>query len=142
MNYYNFWLKFVILLCFFSVWNFLGLKKVCFLFTVSVQDSKGNDVDLSIYKGKVLLIVNVASKWYFVFLISKITGIVHMYILGTLDLLPCESQMPKRTLSVISTLTSFFFFFIFIFCFMEVDWPIQTTRSWISCMKSIKIKVW
>ena len=29
-----------------------------------VQDAKGNDVDLSIYKGKVLLIVNVASEWY------------------------------------------------------------------------------
>lgn len=29
-----------------------------------VQDAKGNDVDLSVYKGKVLLIVNVASKWY------------------------------------------------------------------------------
>jgi Glutathione peroxidase len=28
------------------------------------QDAKGNDVDLSIYKGKVLLIVNVASQWY------------------------------------------------------------------------------
>lgn len=28
------------------------------------QDSKGKDVDLSIYKGKVLLIVNVASKWF------------------------------------------------------------------------------
>ena len=27
------------------------------------QDAKGNDVDLSIYKGKVLLIVNVASQW-------------------------------------------------------------------------------
>jgi hypothetical protein len=29
-----------------------------------LQDAKGNDVDLSTYKGKVLLIVNVASKWY------------------------------------------------------------------------------
>ncbi|KAA8550895.1 hypothetical protein F0562_002579 [Nyssa sinensis] len=28
----------------------------------SVKDSKGNDMDLSIYKGKVLLVVNVASK--------------------------------------------------------------------------------
>jgi hypothetical protein len=27
------------------------------------QDIRGNDVDLSIYKGKVLLIVNVASQW-------------------------------------------------------------------------------
>lgn len=29
-----------------------------------LQDAKGKDVDLSIYKGKVLLIVNVASQWY------------------------------------------------------------------------------
>ncbi|KAJ0594431.1 putative glutathione peroxidase [Helianthus annuus] len=28
----------------------------------SMQDAKGNDVDLSVYKGKVVLIVNVASK--------------------------------------------------------------------------------
>jgi glutathione peroxidase-family protein len=31
-----------------------------------LQDGKGNDVDLATYKGKVLLIVNVASKWYVV----------------------------------------------------------------------------
>lgn len=30
-----------------------------------MQDSSGKDVDLSIYDGKVLLIVNVASKWLF-----------------------------------------------------------------------------
>ncbi|XP_019156354.1 PREDICTED: probable glutathione peroxidase 8 isoform X2 [Ipomoea nil] len=30
--------------------------------SVILQDAKGNDVDLNIYKGKVLLIVNVASK--------------------------------------------------------------------------------
>ncbi|KAA8543211.1 hypothetical protein F0562_021294 [Nyssa sinensis] len=30
-----------------------------------IWDSKGNDVDLSIYKGKVVLVVNVASKWFF-----------------------------------------------------------------------------
>ena len=28
-----------------------------------LQDARGNDVDFSTYKGKVLLIVNVASKW-------------------------------------------------------------------------------
>ncbi|KAL3498830.1 hypothetical protein ACH5RR_041562 [Cinchona calisaya] len=32
------------------------------VFDITVKDAKGNDVDLSIYKGKVLLIVNVASK--------------------------------------------------------------------------------
>ncbi|KAK6780490.1 hypothetical protein RDI58_022674 [Solanum bulbocastanum] len=31
----------------------------------TVKDSKGKNVDLSIYKGKVLLVVNVASKWFF-----------------------------------------------------------------------------
>lgn len=30
----------------------------------NLQDARGNDVDLSTYKGKVLLIVNVASQWY------------------------------------------------------------------------------
>ncbi|GJR23221.1 probable glutathione peroxidase 8 [Tanacetum coccineum] len=35
-------------------------KKTLYDFTV--KDAKGNDVDLSIYKGKVLLVVNVASK--------------------------------------------------------------------------------
>lgn len=30
-----------------------------------VQDYKAKDVDLSVYKGKVLLVVNVASKWFF-----------------------------------------------------------------------------
>ncbi|KAJ0802736.1 Glutathione peroxidase 1 [Helianthus annuus] len=35
-------------------------KKTLYDFTV--KDAKGNDVDLSVYKGKVVLIVNVASK--------------------------------------------------------------------------------
>ncbi|CAH2051007.1 unnamed protein product [Thlaspi arvense] len=30
-----------------------------------LQDAKGNDVDLSIYKGKVMIMVNVASQWFF-----------------------------------------------------------------------------
>ena len=33
-----------------------------------VQDAMGNDINLSIFKGKVLLIVNVASRWYILFL--------------------------------------------------------------------------
>jgi glutathione peroxidase-family protein len=33
-------------------------------FDLSEQDIDGNDVSLSKYKGKVLLIVNVASRWY------------------------------------------------------------------------------
>jgi glutathione peroxidase len=31
--------------------------------SLGVQDASGKDVDLSVYKGKVLLIVNVASQW-------------------------------------------------------------------------------
>ncbi|XWS31606.1 hypothetical protein CRYUN_Cryun23aG0090800 [Craigia yunnanensis] len=42
----------------------------------TVKDTKGQDVDLSIYKGKVLLVVNVASKWFFslflIFLFSHV----------------------------------------------------------------------
>ncbi|XWS48933.1 hypothetical protein CRYUN_Cryun13aG0119700 [Craigia yunnanensis] len=34
------------------------------IYDCTIKDAKGNDVDLSTYKGKVLLIVNVASKWY------------------------------------------------------------------------------
>lgn len=34
------------------------------LWVMMLQDAKGNDVNLGIYKGKVLLIVNVASQWY------------------------------------------------------------------------------
>ncbi|MCD7448591.1 putative glutathione peroxidase 8 [Datura stramonium] len=37
-------------------------KKPQSIYDFTVKDAKGNDVDLSIYKGKVLLIVNVASK--------------------------------------------------------------------------------
>ncbi|KAK9277699.1 hypothetical protein L1049_007246 [Liquidambar formosana] len=32
------------------------------IYDFTVKDARGNDVDLSIYKGKVLLIVNVASQ--------------------------------------------------------------------------------
>ncbi|RZS27572.1 hypothetical protein BHM03_00061070 [Ensete ventricosum] len=55
--------------------DFLGsLFIFCYLFgfwiliwwnlRVVVQDGSSRDVDLGIYKGKVLLVVNVASKWY------------------------------------------------------------------------------
>ena len=40
---------------------FALLHVIVFLY---LQDARGNDVDLSQYKGKVLLIVNVASQWY------------------------------------------------------------------------------
>ncbi|KAI7993480.1 putative glutathione peroxidase 8 [Camellia lanceoleosa] len=39
-----------------------SIKEPQSVYDFTVKDAKGNDVDLSIYKGKVLLIVNVASK--------------------------------------------------------------------------------
>ncbi|GMP96257.1 hypothetical protein CsSME_00044979 [Camellia sinensis var. sinensis] len=39
-----------------------SIKEPQSVYAFTVKDAKGNDVDLSIYKGKVLLIVNVASK--------------------------------------------------------------------------------
>lgn len=58
----------ILLTCAFSVINkvliFQGYFSLGFnLLFIYLQDARGNDVDLSIYKGKVLLIVNVASLW-------------------------------------------------------------------------------
>lgn len=39
---------------------------ICFFF-LRVQDIGGKPVDLGVYRGKVLLVVNVASKWYILF---------------------------------------------------------------------------
>jgi glutathione peroxidase len=36
----------------------------------TVKDASGKDVNLSTYKGKVLLIVNVASQWYLIHFIT------------------------------------------------------------------------
>lgn len=44
---------------------FIIFKSCMLMLASTLQDVKGNDVDLSTYKGKVLLIVNVASKWYY-----------------------------------------------------------------------------
>ncbi|GLT90889.1 hypothetical protein SLE2022_088040 [Rubroshorea leprosula] len=40
----------------------MASQDIVSIFDFTVKDAKGNDVDLSTYKGKVLLIVNVASK--------------------------------------------------------------------------------
>ncbi|KAF5938618.1 hypothetical protein HYC85_022877 [Camellia sinensis] len=45
-----------------SLSRLLGAPPQASTTVASTQDAKGNDVDLSIYKGKVLLIVNVASQ--------------------------------------------------------------------------------
>lgn len=42
---------------------FVITKTFCNLDVLLLQDARGNDVNLSTYKGKVLLIVNVASQW-------------------------------------------------------------------------------
>ena len=49
----------------------------CFLLGARVQDASGKDVDLSTYKGKVLLIVNVASQWY-EFICSRISRLPNL----------------------------------------------------------------
>lgn len=40
-----------------------------------MQDARGNDVDLGTYKGKALLIVNVASQWFVLFSFSAFNRI-------------------------------------------------------------------
>ncbi|KAH9621247.1 hypothetical protein KSS87_011967 [Heliosperma pusillum] len=47
----------------------------------TVKDSRGRDVELSIYKGKVLLVVNVASKWsFFIHLLLQFHSIFLFYV--------------------------------------------------------------
>ena len=59
----------------------LDLIYYTFFFPSLLQDARGNDVDLSIYKGKAPLIVNVASQWYYLFVLF-IIFVLHtvMYI--------------------------------------------------------------
>ncbi|KAI5655499.1 hypothetical protein M9H77_32686 [Catharanthus roseus] len=45
-----------------SCYEKFNRKELNFIFWIFRKDAKGNDVDLSIYKGKVLIIVNVASQ--------------------------------------------------------------------------------
>ena len=52
------------MLTFLFVVSGLRIFFMLFFFFFQLQDARGNDVDLSQYKGKVLLIVNVASQWY------------------------------------------------------------------------------
>ncbi|KAL0418765.1 UNVERIFIED_CONTAM: putative glutathione peroxidase 4 [Sesamum radiatum] len=60
----------------------------------TVKDSKGRDVDLSIYKGKVLLVVNVASKWwgFFLFFLSWVLFLKWDFAFLCLEILafPCN----------------------------------------------------
>ena len=60
--------------------NFFNRYSFDFGFDFEMQDSRGKDVDLSIYKGKVLLIVNVASKWF----VSRIIRFDRIYIMCVL----------------------------------------------------------
>ena len=45
----------------------LDEQKKLGIFFLSEQDCNGKEVSLETYKGKVLLVVNVASKWYHLF---------------------------------------------------------------------------
>ncbi len=40
-------------------------------FGLPMQDNQGRDVDLKCYKGKILLIINVASQWYLIWAWKK-----------------------------------------------------------------------
>ncbi|KAH9785951.1 glutathione peroxidase [Citrus sinensis] len=63
------------------------------------QDSKGKDVDLSIYKGKVLLIVNVASKCGFTDSnYSQLTDLYNKYKHKGLEILafPCNQFLKQE----------------------------------------------
>lgn len=87
-----------------------------------VQDSRGKDVDLSIYKGKVLLVVNVASKWLF--------------------LLFFVFSFSKFRLNFIN-LTIFIFIFIYFFFYADytVASQIQIILSWLSSTTNTRTKV-
>ncbi|KAJ9543208.1 hypothetical protein OSB04_022915 [Centaurea solstitialis] len=65
----------------------------------TVQDSKGKDVDLSIYKGKVLLVVNVASKCGFTSSnYAKLTKLYEKYRNKGLEILafPCNQFLKQE----------------------------------------------
>ncbi|XP_024966592.1 probable glutathione peroxidase 5 [Cynara cardunculus var. scolymus] len=65
----------------------------------TVKDSKGKDVDLSIYKGKVLLVVNVASKCGFTNAnYPKLTELYKKYKSEGLEILafPCNQFMKQE----------------------------------------------
>lgn len=62
--------------------------------SVILQDAKGNDVHLNIYKGKVLLIVNVASKWY-VCMYAYSTYLILFFSRHQRICLVCSDMYPK-----------------------------------------------
>ena len=85
------------------------------------QDARGNDVDLSIYKGKGLLIVNVASQWY---------DTDWTVILGLFDysFVPSFGLLDKASYSNFSLSDA-------------VGLLIQTTQKWLNCMRNTRTKV-
>ena len=54
-----------------------------FLLAASVQDASGKDVDLSTYKGKLLLIVNIASQWYEMLVAEFLLLVVAEFLLSS-----------------------------------------------------------
>lgn len=69
-----------------------------------VQDASGKDVDLSVYKGKVLLIVNVASQWYDLSLLLRIRSFLSELLAYVCDIFSftCTSCLYQITI-VLST---------------------------------------
>lgn len=54
------------------------------IYDITVSDAKGNDISLSTYKGKTMLIVNTAIKWNFTkFLVNKEGEVVGRYAPAT-----------------------------------------------------------
>lgn len=54
------------------------------IYDITVSDAEGNDISLSTYKGKTMLIVNTAIKWNFTkFLVNKEGEVVGRYAPAT-----------------------------------------------------------
>jgi hypothetical protein len=91
----------------------------CFLLAARVQDASGKDVDLSTYKGKVLLIVNVASQWYessaaeprvfLTFLLLSLFGPLQNCINKVVHVFYClESFVPTGYIIVVLSVLTYF----------------------------------
>lgn len=108
------------------------------------QDAKGNDVGLSTYKGKVLLIVNVASKWYI--LLMCFTLVFVAIIVCYLEIIQVLVYVNLTTMFysclLLPPITCIFCLLFTVFNPCAADWQTQTTQKWINYMRNTKIKVW
>jgi hypothetical protein len=70
-----------------------GCRFILFLFGIPFsfgQDCNGKEVSLETYKGKALLVVNVASKWYHAAASSSITILACGMLKWSVFLMPCS----------------------------------------------------